>query len=365
MHIINLIDSFSKVNYGVWNAAVSTADVLKEIYDVSSSFYYIPSPNDLVPDEYSNLILQFSGLTDILNKSEITPSDTIFVSHGCWQFPSRVGFKAATKGFKWVLVPQGMLEPWSMQQKRWKKLLYFNLFEKRYIKKASAIRAVSIPEKENLKKLLGREVIHIANGIQALPVDVIKSSLKISFLFMARLHHKKGVVPLIEAWISSSLYNQENTELLIAGPDDGELTKIQQLLAKHADANIRYAGAVYGDDKENLLKKAHFYVLPSFSEGFPTSILEAMQWGAVPLISRGCNFPEIFDHHLGIEIQPAKGDIRQGLEEAIKMNNYQMQKLSLANKAFVNDHYTISAIAKQQYELYSILLKNCIPRPII
>ena len=173
---------------------------------------------------------------------------------------------------------------------------------------------------------------------------------------MARLHHKKGVVPLAEAWINSSLFNQENIELLIAGPDDGELSKIKQLLAQHTNANVRYIGAVYGEDKEALLKKAHFYVLPSFSEGFPTSVLEAMQFGVIPLISRGCNFPEVFKHNLGIEVQPAIGSIRQGLEEAMKMNKDQMQKLSLDNTVFVNGHYTLSAIAKQQYELYSSLL---------
>lgn len=81
-----------------------------------------------------------------------------------------------------------------------------------------------------------------------------------------------------------------------------------------------------------------------------------MQNGAIPLISQGCNFPEVFQNNLGIEITPEKSSIEKGLEEAIKLDPSLRKTLALKNKAFVKSHYTISAIAHQQYALYQTLL---------
>src|SRR5207249_4774582 len=63
------------------------------------------------------------------------------------------------------------------------------------------------------------------------------------FLFMARLHHKKGVLPLVKAWLHSPLQNNANYELVIAGPDEDELKKIKPLLAQ--SDNAIYVGPIY------------------------------------------------------------------------------------------------------------------------
>src|SRR5690606_2109470 len=148
------------------------------------------------------------------------------------------------------------------------------------------VRAVSRPEKANLEKQLGRGVTLVENGV-TLPEDLPpKDDQETLFLFMARLHYKKGVAPLVRAWKRVMDGAGEKT-LVIAGPDEGELEKIRPLLT----GNVRYIGAVYGKEKEDWLKRSHYYFLPSFSEGFPTSVLEAMSYGLTPLITAGCNFP--------------------------------------------------------------------------
>ena len=252
-----------------------------------------------------------------------------------------------------------MLEPWSMQQKRFKKWLYFSLLERRLLAKADVIRAVGTPEFNNLQKMLSAKVELIPNGIPSLdqPFSEKPASPR-HFLFMARLHHKKGLLPMVRAWLNSSLANNSLYQLTIAGPDDGELTALKGLLTSSGVTNIQYVGAVYGAEKEVLLQRSHFYLLPSFSEGFPTSLLEAMQYGLIPLMTSGCNFPEALEAELAIAITPEEASILKGLNQAAELSSADLNNWGQKAAAFVNQHYNLSHIAELQYKLYKSLLEK-------
>ncbi len=360
MRIINLIDNLSPVNFGIWNAALATAPMLIDRHNCKSYAWY-PALEDAPQlsqvEQRSFTAFGRTQLLEALKQGDFSPADTLIVSHGCWQFPTRWGHALHKMGYKWLMVPHGMLEPWSMQQKRVKKLLYFHLIEKRLIIRADAIRAVGTPESKNLKKLLNRDLVLIPNGIPLIDTPVPhKDHTNINYLFMARLHHKKGVIPMVKAWIASSLANNSKYSLTIAGPDDGELRELTTVLKQHAVSNIRYTGAVYNNKKEELLNNCHFYLLPSHSEGFPTSILEAMQYGLIPLITEGCNFPEAFDAGLAIKITPYLSDIQSGLEQTTKLTFEQINHWSSRASNFVNKNYNLQVIAEQQYKLYSVLM---------
>ena len=262
------------------------------------------------------------------------------------------------KGFKWLYVPHGMLEPWSMQQKRLKKLVYYYLLEGRYSSFADAVRAVGGPEADNLKKKYPNTVL-IPNGTDNVAfAPTSRPENPLVFLFMARLHFKKGILPLVKAWAESSMFANPGYKLLIAGPDDGELTALNAFLAEKPSANIEYLGPVYGPGKIKLLEAAHFYVLPSLSEGFPTSVVEAMLFGQVPLISKGCNFPEAFAKKLVLETPPEHAAIKAALEQAAALNPASRQQLSAANRSFIQENYTTERIADAQAAQYRNMLPS-------
>ena len=274
------------------------------------------------------------------------------VSHGCWQFPP-LGHALHKMDYKWLMVPTACWNL-SMQQKRLKVALLF-LVERRLLAKANVIRAVG---SQNLttSKMLSTKVVLIPNGIPPLnqPLSEKPTSPR-HFLFMARLHHKKGLLPMVQAWLKSSLANNNLYLLTIAGPDDGELPALKALLASSGATNIQYVGAVYGEDKEVLLQRSHFYLLPSFSEGFPTSLLEAMQYGLIPLMTPGCNFPEALEAELAIAITPETATILKGLNQAAELSG-DLNNWGQKAAAFVNQHYNLNHIAELQYKLYKSLL---------
>jgi len=215
--------------------------------------------------------------------------------------------------------------------------------------RADVVRAVGAPEADNLKNHFSKVTL-IANGVEATTELPIKAATPVIFLFMARLHFKKGPLNLVKAWKNSRLNNDPNFQLLIAGPDEGELAGIQEQIK--GTNNIFYVGAIYGEAKIDLLQKAHFYVLPSLSEGFPTSVVEGMMYGQVPVISRGCNFPEVFGQQLGFDSGASMESIQEALEQAAtSLSSY--AELQREGYKLVKTHYSTDAIAQRQEEVFA------------
>ncbi len=351
MYVINIVDRIDKVNFGIWNAAIATAEILKNKYNISSQLWcplHQIDPQEVIPSSIE--LVKINSLKIL----PTPPTDSIIVTHGCWRMPTRIGFQLRKMNYPWIYVPHGMLEPWGMKQKFFIKIPYFYLFEYPCSLNANCVRAVSVPEMSNLKKKYP-QVVHIPNG-SAIPNFKLHKNWNSSpyiFLFLGRLHKKKGIIPLIQAWKSSLLSQSYEYQLIIAGTDDGELPHVLNLIKNCS--NIRYLGPIFGKEKEKLLLKAHFFILPSFSEGFPTSVIEAMQYGLIPIISEGCNFPEVFEKKMAFKVLPDSSNIREVLHNIIKHENF--EKLSKECQTYANENYSLEHIAYLQYKCYTNLLK--------
>jgi glycosyltransferase involved in cell wall biosynthesis len=357
MRIINIVDSIDRINYGIWHAAVVNASHLAA-HGIQTELWYPGTLSDKLPDvikvELSSLTINY--LEDLATARNLDPKKDFIITHGTWQYPTRWGAWLKKKGFNWMYVPQGMLEPWALQQKWLKKQFYFHLFEKRMVNRADVIRAVSLPENENLKPLFPSSSIRfIPNGVEINPVqpDFEARHAPRRYLFLSRLHAKKNVLELVNAWLQSKLNNNSNYELLIAGPDQGELEKLQLLIKQ--SSNIKYIGSVYNAEKQKLLQQCTFYVLPSFSEGLPSALLEAMGYGLVPIITEYCNLPEVFTKNLGVKITTDRSSLIDMLEQTAGWDFQKIKDTGLKARRFVQEHYSLQAITTLQLEIF----QNC------
>jgi len=360
--IINLVDQISPVNFGIWHAAIATAGSLNKQFGIESWLIAPYSEQDVDPVQFPDLKVRSIPGTHLKDArflfSDFDKNSTLVVSHGSWQYPTRWGSFAKKSGFVWIYTPHGMLEPWSMNQKWLKKQIYFQLIEKKLAANASLIRAVGRPEYDNLKTIFPK-VVHIPNGIydfDILPLN--KPETPIRFLYLARLHHKKGIIPLLNAWLTSEPGKSNKHELVIAGTDDGEQKKIEALISTFQPNNVRFVGPRFGKDKTDLILQSHFYVLPSKSEGFPTSVVEAMGGGLIPIITEGCNFPEAFENNLAIKTSPIEMDILNALNLAFSLSLAEIHTRSINAQTFVKAQYAWSEIASHQKTVFEKLLPN-------
>jgi glycosyltransferase involved in cell wall biosynthesis len=365
MRIINIVMSTSPIFTGMWQAAMSTAAYFK--LEGIESEIWSPDADEMETPQYllpytkrSVAKLYESNIETLIQKAQLNPANDLIVTHGCWYEPTRIGYALKKRGYRWVAIPHGVLDEWAMQQKWLKKRLYFTFFEKRALKQADILRGVSPIETKRIKSFFpNKEVVCIPNGVKTdgvLSFDT-KATGVMRFVFLGRLHHKKGVLLLVEAWNESNLQNNPRFSLDIIGPDEGELEKMQPYL--NQSDNIVYHGAIFDAEKKaNILRGGHFFILPSFSEGFPSSVVEAMFHGAIPVITKECNFPEIFDNNLGFEIKPNRGSIKTQLNELSKLDLNSWQSRFREVSEFVKAEYGLDKIAQAQLAVFKQLFER-------
>lgn len=354
MKIINILDNGTKINFGVWISAISTAKDLKKSFDIDSEIWFPEAENVLLDDSVTTVQLPSTSipyLHQLIQERGLDPKEVIVQTHGSWRFSTKWGYEMKKMGFRWIYTPHGMLNTHGFETKKYKKIAYWNLMEKWLVKKADFVRVVSAQEGKEMQKLTGTntKIRQISNGIPTHQADLSKKDKGVkTFLFMSRLFYGKGILPLVKAWVSSSLNNNPEYRLVIAGPDQGELEKVNAVLAQFPSNNVSYVGPIYGEEKEAWLDRSTYFVLPSFSEAFSTSILEAMSHGCIPLITPNCNFPEVFEKGLGIEITTEENGIKNGLETTLEFAATKIEKMQSAAARFVNTYYSLGHIAKTQ-----------------
>jgi glycosyltransferase involved in cell wall biosynthesis len=156
-------------------------------------------------------------------------------------------------------------------------------------------------------------VVRIYNPVELPPVVDFDLRESHSILFLGRLGEGKGTFDLLKA-ISRIVYKHQNLKLFLGGDGDLEQAEIviQELGLR---SNVEILGWVSGAEKFSLLERVAIYVLPSYAEGLPMSVLEAMAAG-LPVISTPVGgIPEIITSGLeGWLIQP--GDVN-GLSIAL------------------------------------------------
>ena len=163
------------------------------------------------------------------------------------------------------------------------------------LRNSRAIIALTKDMKERMKELYDKEIYVIPNGIDAtrnhsnMPKAAIRRKLKIDqderiIISVGRLHYIKGLKYLIMA-VGDLKIEEPKIKAIIIGKDQGERANLE-LLAKKLNVreNILFIGELPNKEVMDYLKASDIFVLPSLSEGFPNTILEAMLNG-LPIIA--------------------------------------------------------------------------------
>lgn len=259
-------------------------------------------------------------------------------------------------GYQSVISPRGMLDPWSLRQSSFKKSIAKSLFENRHFRKADCMHALCSAEAVAIRAAgLKNPICVIPNGID-LP-DFERDSFderEKKITFVGRIHAKKGLQSLLTAW--SLIHKQiEDWELVIAGWDDGGHLSIveDQVTELGLDRSVRFLGSVYGEQKDQLLRSSSGFILPSFSEGLPMSVLEALAYRLPVLMTNECNLPEGFDCGAALRITTEPQDLAQSLLDFTKLSNPEHERMGRKGRQLVEREFSWASIAKKMTQVYS------------
>ena len=229
------------------------------------------------------------------------------IVHGVWQYSSFGVWRAlAGTNTPYFVFPHGMLDPWfkrTYPAKHFKKLLYWPWGEYRVLRDAAAVLFTSEEERRLARESFGLYTCNekVVNYGTALPPDPEGTREKFFeafphlrdrrfFLFLGRLHEKKGCDLLIEAFAQLANSSEASNHLVMAGPcsDDNYLRRLRELAAGASDS-ITFPGMLTGAVKWGALSAADAFVLPSHQENFGIAVAEALACGTPVLISNKIN----------------------------------------------------------------------------
>lgn len=296
-----------------------------------------------------------------LKLSEKLDNNSIIHLHSLWMYPSvlLIGLKRK-HSFKKIISPHGMLDKWALNNSKFKKKISLFLFEKKNIRTADCIHALCYQEYLDIRKISSKvPVAIIPNGIN-MPISKNENNRPSNknILFLARLHPKKGLDNLIEAWEKT---NTENWNLIIVGPDEGgyeeKINKKNKFL-KEGKNKIQLIKGAFGKEKEELYKAASIFILPSFSEGLPMTILEAWSYKLPVLMTKECNLEVGFNEKAAFQIEPTIQSIKSGIEKCINLPTTELEKMGYNGYKLVERDYTWEEVSKKMIKTYEWLLNG-------
>ncbi len=275
------------------------------------------------------------------------------------------------RGVPLVLNPQGMLEPWALSHKRWKKWPYYLLIEKPHVlRAASAIHALTLNEARNIAALgLGKPIFVVPNGVDLDQDDASAEEFFKAFpagrgrrliLFLHRIDPKKGLDLLAKSF--ASVHKQfPDTHLIVAGHDLIGFWPIAHSFFKsrQSDAAVTYVGMLSGKMKRAAFATASLFVAPSYSEGFSMSVLEAMAAGLPCVITTGCNFSEAAAAGAAVEI-PIDADALAAAISKLLDNPLEARLIGQRARRFIQEAYTWSNVATKIASVYDAILSGAV-----
>ena len=221
--------------------------------------------------------------------------------HGLWDdLLYQAAWRASRRSMPFIFRPCGMLDPWSLAQRRWRKRFYLWWRLRRNLDGAAAIHFTSETERDLASPLgIRAPVVVEPNGIDLREFETLPppGTFRARYhlpdgtpivLFLSRLHPKKGLDLLVPAF---ARIQPSNAVLVIAGPDeDGYQTRVERWVAECGVADrVLFTGMLTGADKLAALADADLFVLPSYQENFGIAVVEALAAGTPVVVSDQVN----------------------------------------------------------------------------
>ena len=302
-------------------------------------------------------------------------------THGLWKYCSVASGRWHRQTRRpYIVHPHGMLEPWALQNARWKKRIAALLYEDRHLHGAACLRSLCEAEAQSIRAYGVRNPISvIPNGVDlpqltessvaepASPAFRTFAQGRKILLYLGRLHPKKNVANLIRAWkqtLNSYPATQENWVLAMAGWEQaGYGRELKKLIRDYGlAASVRFLGPLFGQEKDAAYRACDAFVLPSLSEGLPMTVLEAWAYAKPVLMTAECNVPEGFAAGAAVQIGTTAAEIAPGLNQLTEMSNSDRTVMGDRGHALVVTKFSWPRIGEQMRSVYEWVLGGG-PRP--
>ena len=290
---------------------------------------------------------------------EINP-DLVHVQ-GMWKLSTHaMNVAAREKGISIVISPHGMLAPWALSVKRWKKMLGMMLYQKGDLKHADAFQVMCQEEAEHVRQFgLQTPTFVVPIGVDIPDFSTMRRRAdgeKRTALFLSRLHPGKGLLLLAEAWAK---LRPHGWRMLVVGPNERGHKEV--VAAKLNELGIAEDWCFYGEASDNekwdIYRDADLFIHPSESENFCISIAEALASGLPVITTKGCPWEEI-DGRCGWWIERSVDNLVEAMRMAFSLSDDERAAMGDKGRVLIETKYAWPVVARKMQEGYATVIRR-------
>lgn len=289
------------------------------------------------------------------------PDIAVLEEFYCFPF-CRIISDLQKKRIPYIIIPRSELTYKAQKKKSWKKrlanLIYFN----NVVKRSAAIQYLTEAEKKESEQQWKHRSIIIPNGtsVKGQP-DYGHKMGRIRASYIGRFEiYQKGLDLLIAAISDAQkLLRESGFFLKMYGVNQEKTVEEINELIRRASINdlVSINEAVYGSDKEKILKKTDVFIMTSRFEGMPMGLIEALSYGIPCLATEGTNMSNDIDNYnagwyAGTDVSDIVNALVKMVEEQDKYAEKSRNAHTLALK------YSWSSIAKITHNAYKSIAQN-------
>jgi glycosyltransferase involved in cell wall biosynthesis len=283
-----------------------------------------------------------------------------------------------------IVSARGMLTPWAMRFRGFKKWIAWIVYQRVDLQHAAVLHATCLQEALDLKALGFKQPIAvIPNGVSLPPSFEDRKTANIErrandpflrfnrkkgirqVLFLSRIHPKKGLLDLVEAW---QHVKTSGWQVLVAGGDEsGHMAVVkEQVTRQGSQDSFEFIGQVADGKKWELYLNADLFVLPSRSENFGLVIAEALSCGLPVITTQATPWEELRHRRCGWWVELGGGALAEALNTAMRLSDAERRAMGFRGRELVEENYTWPAAAKKMVSVYQWMLGLDVrPRSIV
>lgn len=387
LKVLSATPSVSRLYTGVYEVARNVALELNksgipiEIHGLLDRFtdQDLPNWHPLIPSVHKVQWPAFLGYSKGYLKSLLNSTANVGHAHALWSYSSfALSRWSKIKNLPYMLSANGYLDDWALNNSKFKKLVAFKAGFRQVLERASCIQVNSFHEFESVRKLgLSNPVCCIPNGVLLPDLSHNISSPwqgyhhlhgKRVLLYLSRIHPKKGVHLLLEAWnqvVKNHFFSDWN--LVLVGfnevPSSYEKQIRDYVSSNYLQDSVLMLHGLYGTDMMACYFNCDAFVLPSFSEGAAIAALNAWAFAKPSILTPHCNLLDPVKCQAGFRIETSVDSIISAITQLISADYSDLKAMGQRGRRLAEEYYSWNAVSRQLLEVYNWLHSKEFPAP--
>ena len=230
--------------------------------------------------------------------------------------------------------------------------------EKRYVRwifeNAALVLALSDEWRQRLLRICPRATIEVLVNAVSLPEPRVLNEptpLAPRVLFLGHLERAKGTYDLVHAF--ARVAERFPQARLVCG-GDGAIEHVRTLAQQLGISDrVECPGWLGLEQKRRALATAAIFALPSYAEGLPMALLEAMSWGLPVVTTPVGGIPQVVTHEMnGWLVEPGHIDELAAALSVLLEHPTTRSRLGKAARSTIEAHYTLDRALQRLGEFY-------------